>query len=163
MLRADLRTPETILQTVNQTSRLPAVWVSPATVMEDNTAILDEPSASVECLAQQGVERIVEATPASGVTSDGSSNPSLWLLLLREVGVVARAAVVATSVVGGSSNSYSSGRDAQWWCRGHLQRGHVGEALRRLYLLLRRGRRAMLLQQLSPTLLLLVQAVVQPL
>jgi hypothetical protein len=119
MLRADLRIPETILRTANQTSHLLAVRVSPATVLEDNTVILDGPSASVECLAQQGVECIVEVTPASGVTTDGSSNPSLRLLLLREVGVVARAAVV-TSIVGVSSNIYSSGRDTQWWCRGHL-------------------------------------------
>jgi hypothetical protein len=77
MLRADLHTPETILRTANQTSRLPVVRVSPATILEDNTMILDGPSASVECLAQQGVERIMEVTPTSGVTSDGSSNPSL--------------------------------------------------------------------------------------
>jgi hypothetical protein len=101
----------------------------------------------------------VEVTPASGVTSDGSSNPSLRLLLLLEVGVVARADVV-TSIVGVSSNRYSSGRDAQWWCRGRLQRGHRREAPHKLYLLLKRGRRALLLQLLSPTLLLLVQAVV---
>jgi hypothetical protein len=113
MLRADLRTPETIVRTTNQTSHLPAVQVSPATVLEDNIAILDGPSVSVECLAQQGVERIVEVTPASGVTSDGSSNPSLLILLLRKVGAMARAAVV-TFIVGVSSNSYSSGRDAQW-------------------------------------------------
>jgi hypothetical protein len=111
MLRADLRTPETILRTANQTSHLLAVQVSPATVLEDNTTILDGPSAPVECLAQQGVERIVEVTPASGVTSDGSSNPSLRFLLLWKVGAVARAVVVA-SVIGVSSNSYSSGRDA---------------------------------------------------
>jgi hypothetical protein len=82
MLRADLRTPETILRTANQTSRLLGVWVSPATVLEDNTAIFDGPSAPVECLAQQGVEGIMELTPARGITSDGSSNLSLWLLLL---------------------------------------------------------------------------------
>jgi hypothetical protein len=82
MLRADLHTPETILQTAHQTSRLPAVRVNPATVLEDNTTILNGPSTSVKCLAQQGVERVVEVTPASGVTSDGSSNPSLRLLLL---------------------------------------------------------------------------------
>jgi hypothetical protein len=82
MLRADLRTPETILRTANQASRLPAVWVSPATVLEDNTMILDGPSAPVECLSQQGIERIMEVTPVSGVTSDGSSNTFLRLLLL---------------------------------------------------------------------------------
>jgi hypothetical protein len=75
---------------------------------------------------------------------------------------MARAAIV-TSVVGVSSNSYSSGRYAQWWCRGRLQLGHRGAAPHRLYLLLKRERRALLLQILSPTLLLLVQAVVQPL
>jgi hypothetical protein len=82
MLRADLRAPKTILRMANQTSRLRAARVSLATVLEDNTTILDGPSAPVECLAQQGVERIMEVTPVSGVTSDGSSNPSLWLLLL---------------------------------------------------------------------------------
>jgi hypothetical protein len=82
MLRSDLRTPETILRTAHEASRLLAVRVCHATMLEDNTAVLDRPSVSVECLAQQGVERIVEVTPASGVTSDGSSNPSLQLLLL---------------------------------------------------------------------------------
>jgi hypothetical protein len=72
--------------------------------------ILDGPSVLVKCLAQQGVERIMEVTPASDVTSDGSSDPSLQLLLLREVSVVARAAVVAISVVKVSSSSYSSDR-----------------------------------------------------
>jgi hypothetical protein len=75
---------------------------------------------------------------------------------------VARAAVI-TCVVEVSSNSYSSGWDAQWWCRERLQWGYRRAAPHRLYLLLRRGRRALLLQLLSPTLLLLVQAVVQPL
>jgi hypothetical protein len=75
---------------------------------------------------------------------------------------VARA-VVVISIVGVSSNSYSSGQDAQWWCRGCLQRGHRRVAPYRLYLLLKRERRALLLQLLSSTLLLLVQAVVQPL
>jgi hypothetical protein len=82
MLGADLHTPETILRTAHQTSRLPAVRVCPATMLEDHTVILDGPSAPVDCLTQQGVERIVEVTPAGSVTSDGSSNPSLWLLLL---------------------------------------------------------------------------------
>jgi hypothetical protein len=78
------------------------------TVLEDNTAILDGPSASVECLAQQGVERVVEVTPASGVASNGSSNPSFRLLLGLKVSAEARAAV-ATFVVGVSSDIYSSG------------------------------------------------------
>jgi hypothetical protein len=57
---------------------------------------------------QQGVESVVEVTPASGVMSDGSSDPSLWLRLLRELRVVARTAtgVVVVSVsVRVSSNS----------------------------------------------------------
>jgi hypothetical protein len=82
MLRANLLTPKAVLGTAHQTSRLPAVRVSPPTVLEDNAMILDGPSASVKCLMQQGVERIVEVTPVSDVTSDGSSNPSLRLLLL---------------------------------------------------------------------------------
>jgi hypothetical protein len=68
---------------------------------------------------QQGVESVVEVTPASGVMSDGSSDPSLWLRLLRELRVVARTAtgVVVVSVsVRVSSNS----RDALRWCRGNL-------------------------------------------
>jgi hypothetical protein len=148
MLWADLRTPETVLRTAHQASCLPAVRVNPVTVLEDNTAILD-------------VERIMEVTPASGVTSDGSDNPSLRLRLLWKVGVVARV-VVVTSVVRVSSSSYSSDRDAQWWCKGRVQRGHRRASPHRLYLLLKRGRRALLLQLLSSTLLLLVQAAVQP-
>jgi hypothetical protein len=104
----------------------------------------------------------VEVTPASSVASDGSSNPSFWLLVSREVGVVARA-VVATSVVWVSSSSYSRGWGAQWWCRGRLQRKHRGAAPHRLYLLLERERRALLLLLLSSTFLLLIEAVVQSL
>jgi hypothetical protein len=63
----------------HQAGRLPAVRVNPATMLEDNTTILDKPSAPVECLAQEGVERVVEVTPASGVASDGSSDPSFRL------------------------------------------------------------------------------------
>jgi hypothetical protein len=124
-------------------------------MLKDNTAILARPSAPVECLAQQGVERVMEVTPASGVTGDGSGNPSFQLLLLRKVGVVARAAV-ATSVVWVSSSSYSNGWGTQWWCRGRLKREHREAAPHRLYLLLKRERRALLLQLLSSTLLLLV-------
>jgi hypothetical protein len=51
-------------------------------MLEDNTTILDGPIALVECLAQQGVERVVKVTPASGIMSDGSSNPSFQFLLL---------------------------------------------------------------------------------
>ena len=131
-------------------------------MLEDNIARLDRLGTPVKCLAQQGVENIVEVTSASGVTSDGSSNPSLQLLLLSKVGAVAQATVV-TSVIGVSSSSYSSGRGTQSWCRGRLQRGHRGAAPHILYHPLRRGRRALLLQLLSLMLLLLVQAVVQPL
>jgi hypothetical protein len=102
----------------------------------------------------------VEVTPASSVASDGSSNPSFRLLVSRKVGVVARV-VVATSIVWVSSSSYSRGWGTQWWCRGRLQRKHGGAAPHRLYLLLERERKALLL--LSSTFLLLVQAVVQPL
>jgi hypothetical protein len=102
----------------------------------------------------------MEVTPASSVTSDGSSNPSFQLMVSREVGVVARA-VVVISVVWVSSSSYSRGWGAQWWCRGHLQRKHRGAAPHRLYLLLERERRALLL--LSSTFLLLMQTVVQSL
>jgi hypothetical protein len=102
----------------------------------------------------------MEVTPASSVASDGSSNPSFWLLVSRKVGVMARA-VVATSVVWVSSSSYSRGWGAQWWCRGRLQWKHMGAAPHGLHLLLERERRALLL--LSSTFLLLMQAVVQPL
>jgi len=102
----------------------------------------------------------VEVTPASSVASDGSSNPSFRLKVSREVGVVARA-VVAISVVWVSSSSYSRSWGAQWWCRGRLQRKHRGAAPHRLYLLVERERRALLL--LSSTFLLLMQAVVQSL
>ena len=116
----------------------------------------------VKCPTWQGVERIVEVTPASSVASDGSSNPSFRLLVGREVSVVARA-VVATSVVWVSSSSYSRGWGAQWGCRGRLQGKHRGAAPHRLYLLLERERRALLLLLLSSTFLLLMQAVVQSL
>jgi hypothetical protein len=105
-------------------------------------------------------ERIVEVTLASSVMSDGSSNPSFRLLVSRKVDVMVRA-VVATSVVWVSSSSYSRGWGIQWWCRGCLQGKHRGAAPHRLYLLLEREGRALLL--LSSTLLLLMQVVVQPL
>jgi len=108
MLRADLSTPETVLRTAHQAGRLPAVRVDPATMLVDHTTILDGLSVSVKCSVQQGVERIVEVTPASSVVSDGSSNLSFRLLVGGKDGVVARAAV-ATSVVWVSSNSYSRG------------------------------------------------------
>ena len=80
-------------------------------MLVDYTMVLDGPSVSVEGPTQQGVESVVEVTPASGVTSDGSSDPSLWLWLLREHRAVARTAtgVVVVSV---SVRVSSSSRDA---------------------------------------------------
>jgi hypothetical protein len=84
-------------------------------MLVDYTTVLDGPSVSVEGPTQQGVKSVVEMTPASGVTSDGSSNPSLRLRLLREIHVVAQ---TATGVVAVSVRVSSSSRDALWWCRG---------------------------------------------
>jgi hypothetical protein len=58
-------------------------------MLVDYTMVLDGPSVPVEGSTQQGVESVVEVTPASGVVSDGSSDPSLRLLLLRELRAVA--------------------------------------------------------------------------
>jgi hypothetical protein len=86
-------------------------------MLVDYTTVLDRPSVSVEGPTEQGVESVVEVTPTSDVTSDGSSDPSLWLLLLRELRAVARTATgVGVIIVRVSSSS----RDALWWCRGHL-------------------------------------------
>jgi hypothetical protein len=81
-------------------------------MLVDYTTILDRPSVSIEGPTQQGVESVVEVTPASGVTSDGSSNPSLWLLLLQKLRVVAQTAtgVIVVVVVRVSSSS----GDALW-------------------------------------------------
>jgi hypothetical protein len=46
-------------------------------MLEDYTMVLDRLGVSVEGPMQQGIESVVEVTPASGVTSDGSSDPSL--------------------------------------------------------------------------------------
>jgi hypothetical protein len=59
-------------------------------MLVDYTTVLDGQGVSVEGLTQQGVESIVEVTPMSDVTSDGSSDPSLRLRLLRELRVVAQ-------------------------------------------------------------------------
>jgi hypothetical protein len=86
-------------------------------MLVDYTTVLDGPSVSVEGPTQQGIESVMEVTPASGVTSDGSSDPSLQLWLLRELCAVARTAtgVVVISV---SVRVSSSSRDALRWCRG---------------------------------------------
>jgi hypothetical protein len=126
----------------------------------DYTTVLDGPSVSVEGPTQQGVKSIVEVTPASGVVSDGSSDPSLWLWLLRELCAMARTAtdVVVVSV---SVKVSSSSWDALWWCRGHLWLRCRGRRPPRLHLLLRRGGRVLLLLLLASALLLLVQATMQ--
>jgi hypothetical protein len=132
-------------------------------MLEDYTMVLDGPSVSIEGPTQQGVESVVEVTPTSGVTSDGSSDPPLRLRLLRELHVVARTAtdVVVISV---SVRVSSSSRDALWWCRGHLWLRCRGRWSLRLHLLLRRGGRVLVLLVLLlvlllvSSLLLLVQA-----
>jgi hypothetical protein len=129
-------------------------------MLVDYTTVLDRPSVSVEGSTQQGVESVVEVTPVSGVTSDGSSDPSLWLL--RELRAVARTAtgVVIVSV---SVRVSSSSWDALWWCRGHLWLRCRGRRPLRLHLLLRRGGIVLLLLLLASALLLLVQATMQSL
>jgi hypothetical protein len=135
-------------------------------MLVDYTMVLDGPSVSVEGPMQQGVESIVEVTPTNGVASDGSSDPSLWLRLLRELRVVARTAtgVVVVSV---SVRVSSSSWDVLWWCRGHLWLRCRGWRPLILHLLLRRGGRVLLLLVLllllASTLLLLVQAMMQSL
>jgi hypothetical protein len=133
-------------------------------MLVDYTTVLDGPSVSVEGPTQQGVESVVEVTPASGVTSDGSSDPSLRLQLLRALRAVVRTAtgVVVVSV---SIRVSSSSQDALWWCRGHLWLRCRGRWPLRLHLLLRRGGRVMLLLLLLlvSALQLLVQATMQSL
>jgi hypothetical protein len=58
-------------------------------MLVDYTTILDRPSVPVESPMQQGIESVVEVTPASSVTSDGSRDPSLRLRLLLTLRVVA--------------------------------------------------------------------------
>jgi hypothetical protein len=55
----------------------------------------------------------MEVTLASDIASDGSSDPSLRLLLLRELHVVAQIAT-GVSVVSISVRVSSSSRDAIW-------------------------------------------------
>jgi hypothetical protein len=86
-------------------------------MLVDYTTVLDRAGVSVEGPTQQGIESIMEVTPASGVTSDGSGNPSLRLRLLRALRAMARTAIDVVVVSVGVS---SSSQDALWWCRGHL-------------------------------------------
>jgi hypothetical protein len=130
-------------------------------MLVDYTTILNRPSVSVKGPTQQGVESVVEVTPASNVLSDGSSDPSLRLLLLREIHVVARTATGVIVVV--SIMVSSNSQDALWWCTGHLWLRCRGRLPPRLCLLLRRGGRVMLLLLLASALLLLVQATMQSL
>jgi hypothetical protein len=88
-------------------------------MLVDYTTVLDRPSVLVEGPTQQGIESVVEVKPASGIKSDGSSDPSLWLRLLRKLRVVARTAT-GVIVVYVSIRVSSSSRDALRWCRGHL-------------------------------------------
>jgi hypothetical protein len=132
-------------------------------MLVDYTTVLDGPSVLVEGPTIQGVESVVEVTPASGVTSDGSSDPPLRLRLLRELRTMAR---TATDIVASVSVRVSfSSRDALWWCRGHLWLRCRGRLPPRLHLLLRRGGRVLLLLLLllALVLLLLVQATMQSL
>jgi hypothetical protein len=135
-------------------------------MLVDYTTVLDGPSVSVEGPTQQGIESVVEMTPTSGVTSDGSSDPSLWLRLLRELCVVARTTtgvvIVSVSV---SVRVSSSIRNVLGWCRGHLWLRCRGRRPLRLHLSMRRGGRVLLLLLLllASALLLLVQAMMQSL
>ena len=131
-------------------------------MLVDYTTVLDRPSVSVEGPTQQGIESVVEVTPASGVTSDESSDPSLWLRLLRELCTVAQTAI-GVVVVFVSVRVSSKSRDALWWCRGHLLLRCRGRRPLRLHLPLRQGGRVLLLLLLPSTLLLLVQAMMQSL
>jgi hypothetical protein len=135
-------------------------------MLVDYTTVLDRPSVLVKGLTQQGIESVVEVTPMSNVTSDGSRGPSLWLWLLRTLRAMAQTAtsVVVVSVSVGVS---SSSRDALWWCRGHLWLSCRGRRPLRLHLPLRRGGRVLLLLLLllllASALLLLMQATMQSL
>jgi hypothetical protein len=88
-------------------------------MLVDYTTVLDGPSVSVEGPTQQGVESVVEVTPASYIMSDGSSDPPLRLWLLRELRAMARTAT-GVLVVSVSVRLSSSSWDALCWCRGHL-------------------------------------------
>jgi hypothetical protein len=135
-------------------------------MLVDYTTVLDRPCVSVEGPTQQGIESVVEVTPTSGITSDGSSDPSIRLRLLRKLRVVARTAT-GVVVVFVSVRVSSSSRNALRWCRGHLWLRCRGRWPLGLHLLLRRGGWVLLLPPLllllASVLLLLVQATMQSL
>jgi hypothetical protein len=135
-------------------------------MLVDYTTVLDRPCVSVEGPTQQGIESVVEVTPASGVTSDGSGDPSIRLWLLRELCAVART-TTGVVVISVSVKVSSSSWDALRWCRGHLWLRCRGRRPLRLNLLLTRGGRVLLLLVLlllmASALLLLVQATMQSL
>jgi hypothetical protein len=136
------------------------------TMLVDYTTVLNRPGGSVKGSTQQGIESVVEVTPASGVTSDGSSDPSLRLWLLWKLRAVAQT-TTSVVVVSVSVRVSSSSRDALRWCRGHLWLRCRGRRPLRLHLLLRWGGRVLLLLVLllllASALLLLVQATMQSL
>jgi hypothetical protein len=85
-------------------------------MLVDYTMVLDRPSVSVEGPTQKVIESVVEVTPASNVTSDGSRYPSIQLWLLQKLCAVARTAT-GVIVVSVSIRVSSSSRDALGWCR----------------------------------------------
>jgi hypothetical protein len=87
-------------------------------MLVDYTTVLDRPCVSVEGSTQQGIESVMEVTPASGITSDGSSDPSIRLWLLQKLCVVAQTTTGVVVVVSVSIRVSSSSRDALRWCRG---------------------------------------------
>jgi hypothetical protein len=105
-------------------------------MLVDYTMVLDRPGVSVKGPTQQGIESVVEVTPANSITSDGSSDPSLWLRFLRVLRAVARTAI-GVVVVSVFIRFSSSSRDALWWCRGHLWLRCRGRRPLRLHLPLR--------------------------
>jgi hypothetical protein len=70
---------------VYQTCSLPAIWVRPTTMLVDYTMVLDQPGVSVKSPTQKGVESVVEVKTMSRYTSDGLSDPSFQILLLRKL------------------------------------------------------------------------------
>ena len=127
-------------------------------MLVDYTMVLEGLSVSVEGPTQQGIESVMKVTPASSVTSDGSSDPPLRLQLLRELCAVARTAT-SVVVISVSVRVSSSNRDVLGLCRGHLWLRCRGRRPLRLHLPLRRGGRVLLLLLLllASALLLLVQ------